>query len=55
MTDYFMKHAFKSPYPIMNCKHMAKEIEKIIMSLKSKNSSECNEISTMILKINSPI
>jgi len=29
----------KSLYPRINCKHTTKETEKIIMSLKSKNSS----------------
>jgi hypothetical protein len=36
-TNYFMDNAFKSPHPIMNCKHTTtKEIDKVIMSLISK-------------------
>ena len=50
---YFMKHAFMDPYPSMNCKHTTKEIENIIMSLKSKNSSGYDEICTKILKVSS--
>ena len=31
MSNYFMKHAFKSPHPIMTCKHTTQEIEKITL------------------------
>jgi hypothetical protein len=52
---YFMNQAFTNPYPNMNCKcSMNKEIEKIIKSLKLKNSYGYDEISPMILKISSP-
>jgi hypothetical protein len=27
MTNYFMKHAFKSPYPSLNFKHTTTETE----------------------------
>jgi len=37
MTNYFMNNAFKSPHPIINCKHTTtKEIDEVIMSLISK-------------------
>jgi len=52
--DYCMKHASKSPYPSMNCNHTTKEIKKIIMSLKSKNSNGYDKICTKILKVTSP-
>jgi hypothetical protein len=51
-----MEQAFNKPYPSMECKFTTtKEIERIIQSLKTKNSYEYDEISTNILKISSPL
>ena len=52
---YFMEQAFNKPYPNMegNCT-TAKEIERIIQSLKTKTSYGYDEISTKILKISCP-
>ena len=52
---YFMEQAFNKPYPNMegNCT-TAKEIERIIQSLKTKTSYGYDEISTQILKISCP-
>jgi hypothetical protein len=36
---HFMEQAFNKPYPSMECKYRTtKEIERIIKSLKAKNS-----------------
>ena len=48
----FMDQAFNKPYPNMKCKcTTTNKIERIIKSLKTKNSYEYDEISTKILKI----
>jgi hypothetical protein len=53
--NYFMKPSFQSLYPNMNSRPpTAKEMEKIIVSLKSKNSSGYDDMSTKILNISSP-
>jgi len=50
-----MEQAFNKPYPSMGSKYSStKEIEQIIKSLKTKNSSGCDEISTKILKLSGP-
>jgi hypothetical protein len=50
-----MEQAFTKPYPGMECKcTTTKEIERIIKSLKTKNSCGYNETSTKILKISYP-
>jgi len=42
---YFMEQAFNKPYPSMECKcTTTKEIERIIKSLKTKNSYGYDEI-----------
>ena len=47
-----MDQAFNKPYPNMKCKcTTTNKIERIIKSLKTKNSYEYDEISTKILKI----
>jgi len=52
---HFMEQAFTKPYPSMECKCITtKEIERIVKSLKTKNSYEYDEISTKILKISCP-
>ena len=51
-----MEQAFNKPYPSMECKCTTmKEIEKIIKSLKTKNSYGYIKISAEILKISSSI
>jgi hypothetical protein len=50
-----MEQAYNKPYPSMECKYTTtKEIERIIKSLKAKNSNGYDEISTKILKISGP-
>ena len=50
-----MEQVFTKPYPSMECKcTITKEIERIIKSLKTKNSYGYDEISTKILKISCP-
>jgi hypothetical protein len=51
----FMEQTFTNPYPSMEwiCT-TTEEIERIIKSLKIKNSCGYDEISTKILKISSP-
>ena len=51
---HFMEQPFNKPYSSMECKCTTKEIERIIKSLKAKNSYGYDEISTKILKINGP-
>ena len=44
---HFKEQAFNKPYPSMECKcTTTKEIERIIKSLKAKNSYGYDEIST---------
>jgi hypothetical protein len=51
----FMEKAFIKPYPSMESKYTStKEIERIIKSLKTKNSYGYDEIFTKILKLNGP-
>jgi len=50
-----MEKAYNKPYPSMEYKcTTTKEIEQIILSLKTKNSYGYDEISTKILKISCP-
>jgi hypothetical protein len=50
-----MEQAFTNPYPSMEWKcTTTEEIERIIKSLKIKNSYGYDEISTKILKISCP-
>ena len=52
---HFMEQAFTKPYPSMECKcTTTKETERIIKSLKTKNSYGYDEISTKVLKISCP-
>jgi len=52
---HFMNKAYNKPYPRMEYKcTTTKEIEQIIISLKTKNSYGYDEISTKILKISCP-
>jgi len=52
---HFMEQAFNNLYQSMECKcKTTKEIERIIKSLKAKNSYRYDEISTKILKISGP-
>ena len=52
---HFMEQAFNKPYPNMESKCTStKEIERIIKSLKTKNSYGCVKRSTKILKLISP-
>jgi hypothetical protein len=52
---HFMDQAFNKPYPSMECKcTTTKETERIIKSLKAKNSYGYDEIYTKILKISCP-
>jgi hypothetical protein len=51
----FMEQVFTKPYPSMEWKcTTTEEIERIIKSLKTKNSYVYDEISTKILKISLP-
>ena len=44
--------SFKNPFPNINLKSIStKEIENVIKSLKPKNSSGCDGISTKLIKI----
>jgi hypothetical protein len=53
---YLIKHVTNSPNPSMNTKcTTTEEIEKIIMTLKLKNFSGYDEISTKILKMTAPL
>jgi len=53
--NYYLLNLFHKPFPSTKFKNMStKEIEKNINSLKIKESSGYDEISTKILKINSP-
>jgi len=50
-----MEQNFNKPYSSMECKcTTTKQIERIIKSLKTKNSYGYDEISTKILKISGP-
>jgi len=50
-----MEKAYNKPYPSMEYKcTTTREIERIIKSLKTKNSYGYDEISTKILKISCP-
>ena len=50
-----MEQAFNNPYPSMECKcTTTKEIDRVIKSLKTKNSYGYDEISPKILKISGP-
>jgi len=50
-----MEQVFNKPYPSMECNcTTTTKIERIINSLKVKNSYGYNEISTKILKISGP-
>jgi len=50
-----MEQAFTKPYPSTESKYTTtKETERIIKSLKTKNSYGYEEISTKILKISGP-
>ena len=52
--QYLFKY-FKQPFNVMNWSYISsKEISKIIDSLKSKNSSGYDEITTNIIKISKP-
>jgi hypothetical protein len=51
---HYLLQSFTTPFPNMNLKFVSsKEVGKIIKSLKTKNSSGYNGISTKLLKINS--
>jgi hypothetical protein len=58
-ADFFFNYcyllqSFTTPFPNMNLKFVsAKEVEKIIKSLKTKNSSGYDGISTKLLKMSS--
>jgi hypothetical protein len=50
-----MEQAYNKPYPSMERKYTTtKEIERIIKSLKTKNSCGYDEISTKVPKISGP-
>ena len=52
---YYLMQSFKNPFPDFNLKFIStKEIENIIKSLKPKNSSGYDGISTKLIKICSP-
>jgi hypothetical protein len=51
---YYLKKTFPNPFPNMKIKSLStKEVENIIKSLKLKNSSGYDGISTKILKLSS--
>lgn len=51
---YYLLQSFKTPFPNINLKFSSsKEVENIIKSLKPKNSSGYDGISTKLLKISS--
>jgi len=52
---YYLLNLFHKPFPTIKFKNTSpKEIEKIINSLKIKESSGYDEVSTKILKISAP-
>jgi len=52
---YYLTQSFKNPFPNINLKSVStNEIKNIIKSLKPKNSSGYDGISTKLLKISSP-
>ena len=52
---HYLTQSFKNPFPNINLKSIStKEIENIIKSLKPKNSSGYDGISTKLIKISSP-
>ena len=52
---HYLTQSFKNPFPNINLKSVStKEIKNIIKSLKLKNSSVYDGISTKLLKISSP-
>ena len=52
---HYLMHSFKNPLPNINLKTTStREIENIITSLKPKNSSGYDGISTKLIKICSP-
>jgi len=52
---HYLMQSFKNPFPNINLKSIStKVIENIIKSLKPKNSSGYNGISTRLVKISSP-
>jgi hypothetical protein len=51
---HYLLQSFKTPFPNINLKSVSsKEVESVIKSLKTKNSSGYDEIPTELLKINS--
>jgi hypothetical protein len=53
--NYYLSNLFHKPFPNIEFKNTStKEIEKIINSLKIKESSGYDEISTKILNISAP-
>ena len=53
--NYYLLHLFHKPFPSTKFKNTStKEIEKNISSLKIKEYSGCDEVSTKILKISAP-
>ena len=53
--NYYLLNLFHKPFPNIKFKNTStKKIEKIINSLKIKESSGYDEISTKILKISAP-
>ena len=52
---HYLLQSFKTPFPNINLKFLSsKDVEKVIKSLKTKNSFGYDEISTKLLKISSP-
>jgi hypothetical protein len=53
--NHYLSETFLNPFPNMKLNSIStKEVEKIIKSLKSKNSSGYDGVSTKVLKISSP-
>jgi len=53
---HYLTQSFKNPFPNINLKSVStKEIKNIIKSLKPKNSSGYDGLSTKLLKISSPL
>ena len=51
---HYLMHSFKNPFPNINLKCiLTKEVEKVIKSLKPKNSSGYDGIPTKVIKISS--
>jgi hypothetical protein len=51
---HYLLQSFKTPFPNINLKSVSsKEVENVIKSLKTKNSSGYDEIPTKLLKISS--